>query len=137
VEPVEKEIESVAADTSELDGAAEVAENQANEEGEDDATTEQENNEKEEDDESSSTSGLVQCRLPAKFRKLVWIKRGNYVVVEGYSNFRANNHVQFEIVHVLNGVQIKSFKKRGEWYVSLCVTPWELVLFVFLSIFIR
>jgi probable RNA-binding protein EIF1AD len=50
--------------------------------------------------------------MPTKFRKNVWIKRGNFVVVEPIEE---GNKVQAEIIHILFPRQIKYLKERNHW----------------------
>ncbi|XP_062510899.1 probable RNA-binding protein EIF1AD [Corticium candelabrum] len=50
--------------------------------------------------------------MPTKFRRNVWIKRGDYVVIEPIAE---GNRVKGEIVHILYGKQIKYLKQEGLW----------------------
>jgi probable RNA-binding protein EIF1AD len=64
------------------------------------------------------TEGLAV--LPTKFRKLVWIKRGDYVIVAGASAdietaAGATGAIRFRVVHVLYREQIKFIKNAGMW----------------------
>lgn len=50
--------------------------------------------------------------MPTKFRKSVWIKRGDFVVVEPIAE---GVKVKAEIVHILYSMQIKSLKEQDMW----------------------
>jgi probable RNA-binding protein EIF1AD len=50
--------------------------------------------------------------MPTKFRKNVWIKRGNYVLVE---TIEEGSKVKAEIVRVLTDDHQKEFSKHGIW----------------------
>jgi len=50
--------------------------------------------------------------MPTKFRKNVWIKRGDYVVVEPIEE---GDKVKAEIVQILYKDQIKYIKDQGQW----------------------
>jgi len=50
--------------------------------------------------------------MPTKFRKNVWIKRGDYVFISGISE---GDKVKGEITTVLYRDQIKFIKKEGAW----------------------
>jgi len=50
--------------------------------------------------------------MPNKFRKNVWIKRGDFVIIEP---IKEGNKVQGEIVYVLYTKQIKYHKEEGYW----------------------
>lgn len=52
------------------------------------------------------------CSMPTKFRKNVWIKRGDFVIVEPIEE---GEKVKAEIVHILFSEQIKHLKKIGKW----------------------
>lgn len=68
---------------------------------------------------ASGDSGL--CLLPTKFRKLVWIKRGDYVIAsraEGdYDTAEGSGKgkVNFVIDHILFPKQIAHLQQRGKW----------------------
>ncbi|XP_015775840.1 PREDICTED: probable RNA-binding protein EIF1AD [Acropora digitifera] len=57
---------------------------------------------------SDGTKFLVS--MPSKFRKSVWIKRGDFVIVDPIEE---GNKVCAEIVHILYGKQIKYLKSEG------------------------
>ncbi|XP_028398740.1 probable RNA-binding protein EIF1AD [Dendronephthya gigantea] len=50
--------------------------------------------------------------MPSKFRKNVWIKRGDFVIVDPIEE---GNKVCAEIVHILYPQQVKHLKKEGLW----------------------
>jgi len=57
---------------------------------------------------------LVQ--VPTRFRKLVWIKRGNYLIINRPTNWdNLNYKVRAMVLHVLFPDQIKNIKKEGLW----------------------
>ncbi|XP_013786686.1 probable RNA-binding protein EIF1AD isoform X2 [Limulus polyphemus] len=53
--------------------------------------------------------------MPTKFRKNVWIKRGDFVIVEPIEE---GDKVKAEIVHILYKDQIKHIKSEGKWPVE-------------------
>ncbi|RMX46593.1 hypothetical protein pdam_00019725 [Pocillopora damicornis] len=59
---------------------------------------------------SDGTKFLVS--MPSKFRKSVWIKRGDFVIVDPIEE---GNKVCAEIVHILYSKQIKYLKNEGLW----------------------
>ncbi|XP_050078635.1 probable RNA-binding protein EIF1AD [Anopheles maculipalpis] len=50
--------------------------------------------------------------MPVKFRKNVWIKRGDYVLVEPIEE---GNKVKAEICRILTPEHVKVFEKEGVW----------------------
>lgn len=50
--------------------------------------------------------------MPTKFRKNVWVKRGDYVIVEPIDE---GDKVKAEIVRILTPQHIKEFTKDGIW----------------------
>lgn len=50
--------------------------------------------------------------MPTKFRKNVWVKRGDFVIVEPIEE---GDKVKGEIVRILTPQQIKQFSKDGIW----------------------
>ncbi|GBG34477.1 S1-like domain-containing protein C146.08c [Hondaea fermentalgiana] len=63
------------------------------------------------------------CLLPAKFRKLVWIKRGNFLIAsksdEDYLTATgAKGRVKYTVVHILFKDQIKHLRQADLWPVS-------------------
>jgi probable RNA-binding protein EIF1AD len=60
------------------------------------------------------------CRLPTKFRKLIWIKRGDYLIVsQAQGEFSTasgeRGAVRYAIVHVLYPDQVKHLRSVGKW----------------------
>lgn len=53
--------------------------------------------------------------MPTKFRKNLWIKRGDFVLVEPIEE---GDKVKAEIIRVLTSEHIKYFKKDGVWPVA-------------------
>lgn len=58
--------------------------------------------------------------LPTKFRKLIWVKRGDYLIVSGASHdfqTAAGNtgKVKFMVEHILYKDQVKHLKEQGFW----------------------
>jgi probable RNA-binding protein EIF1AD len=50
--------------------------------------------------------------MPVKFRKSVWTKRGDYVIIEPIEE---GNKVKAEIIHILTKEHIKYIKSQGAW----------------------
>lgn len=63
-------------------------------------------------DNNASESCKYLVSMPTKFRKNVWIKRGDYVVVEPIEE---GDKVKAEIVQILYKDQIKYIKDQGQW----------------------
>lgn len=57
-----------------------------------------------------SSSFLVS--MPTKFRKNVWVKRGDFVLVEP---IKEGDKVKAEMVRLLTAEHVKCFKKDGIW----------------------
>ena len=58
------------------------------------------------------------CLLPAKFHKKVWIKRGNYLIIESMTA-EVEAAVTGQIIHVLYADHVKQLKKSaGVWPVE-------------------
>jgi len=61
----------------------------------------------------------ILCLLPAKFHKTIWVKRGNYVIVEPFSELLKTTDVQAKIkgrvVHVLLHDHVKNLQKTEFW----------------------
>jgi probable RNA-binding protein EIF1AD len=54
--------------------------------------------------------------LPSKFHKLIWVKRGDYCIVEmGEETNDTNSGVRFLITHILYKDQIKHLKDKKLW----------------------
>ena len=67
--------------------------------------------------EKISGTGLPDAKkylvsMPTKFRKNVWIKRGDYVVIEPIAE---GDKVKAEIVQILYKHQIKYIREQGQW----------------------
>ncbi|XP_053673212.1 probable RNA-binding protein EIF1AD [Anopheles nili] len=60
--------------------------------------------------EDNEESFLVS--MPVKFRKNVWVKRGNFVLIEPIEE---GNKVKAEICRILTPTHIKIFEKEGVW----------------------
>jgi len=56
----------------------------------------------------------VLCQIPTRFRKLIWIKRGNFVIVKQPPNI-TNYKVRALVEHVLFPDQIKHIKAQKLW----------------------
>jgi probable RNA-binding protein EIF1AD len=50
--------------------------------------------------------------MPTKFRKTVWVKRGDYLIVEPIEE---GNKVKAEILSILNKDHIRHLKSQGVW----------------------
>lgn len=55
--------------------------------------------------------------MPTKFRKNIWVKRGDYVIIEPIEE---GDKVKGEMVRVLAKEHIKYFKKIGVWPQGFC-----------------
>lgn len=64
------------------------------------------------DDNGCDTANRFLVSMPTKFRKNVWVKRGDYVIVESIDE---GDKVKAEIVRILSAQHIKEFKKDGIW----------------------
>lgn len=53
--------------------------------------------------------------LPPRFRNLIWVKRGHYVVLDPEAT--TTEKLGGEIVHVLFPEHVKDLKAQGQWYV--------------------
>lgn len=63
------------------------------------------------DDSENSTDRFL-VSMPTKFRKNVWVKRGDFVIVEPIDE---GDKVKAEIVRILTPQHIKEFTKDGIW----------------------
>jgi len=52
--------------------------------------------------------------MPTKFRKNVWIKRGDFVLIQPIEE---GEKVKAEIINILYSEQIKYIQSQGKWYV--------------------
>lgn len=71
----------------------------------------------EEDDGPDSSSLAI---LPTKFRKLIWVKRGDFLIVSGTSHdfltaAGEKGKVKFMVEHILYKEQVKHLKEVGLW----------------------
>lgn len=71
------------------------------------------------DVELADGSGML-CEIPSRFSKTIWIKRGDYLIIEVYGETKTPSgkkeaKVQATIVHVLQLDDIKQLKKDGDW----------------------
>eukprot|EP01087_Luapelamoeba_hula_P020211 TRINITY_DN6857_c0_g1_i1.p1 TRINITY_DN6857_c0_g1~~TRINITY_DN6857_c0_g1_i1.p1 ORF type:complete len:211 (-),score=60.69 TRINITY_DN6857_c0_g1_i1:178-810(-) len=66
----------------------------------------------------------ILCLLPAKFNKTIWIKRGQYVIIEPFTELMNNKHknkntitakIKGRVVFILLNDHVKQFKKLGKW----------------------
>merc|ERR1712018_129712 len=64
------------------------------------------------DSEIEANTKKYLVSMPTKFRKNVWIKRGDFVVVEPIAE---GDKVKAEIVQILYKEQIKYIKDEGQW----------------------
>jgi len=56
------------------------------------------------------------CQIPQKFRKLIWIKRGNIVIVREPSNWNHQERkIRALVEHILFPNQIKYLKRENKW----------------------
>ncbi|CAG8455680.1 2480_t:CDS:2 [Acaulospora colombiana] len=60
---------------------------------------------------------ITLCSLPPKFRNLVWVKRGSYVIISP-SESENSSKIGGDIVHVLFPEHIKYLKSEGIWLVK-------------------
>ncbi|KAI9173128.1 hypothetical protein H9P43_007259 [Blastocladiella emersonii ATCC 22665] len=56
---------------------------------------------------------MTLAELPARFRNVIWVKRGSYAVLQPYPGDVGK--VWGEIAHVLFPDHVSAMKKRGEW----------------------
>ncbi|KAL1925799.1 uncharacterized protein VTP21DRAFT_682 [Calcarisporiella thermophila] len=56
--------------------------------------------------------------LPPRFRNLIWVKRGHFVVVDPTDVAEKGGKVEGEIVHVLYPEHVKELKRQGIWPVE-------------------
>ena len=79
-------------------------------------------------DTQHGVTGLAM--LPTKFRKLIWVKRGDYVIVseaEGaFETARGSaGAVRFCVDHILFGEQVETLRKAGKWPESFALPEKE------------
>jgi len=70
--------------------------------------------------EYPSTERIL-CLLPARFHKIIWVKRGNYVIVEPFTELipKGGKDIQAKVkgrvVHVLLHDHVKNLRKTNLW----------------------
>lgn len=52
--------------------------------------------------------------LPSKFQRLIWVRRGTFVIVEPDTT-ESKTKIRGEIVHILLPQDIKELKGLGQW----------------------
>lgn len=60
----------------------------------------------------SHTGEIYLASMPTKFRKNIWVKRGDYILVEPILE---GDKVKAEIVRIMNKDSIKFFKENNVW----------------------
>eukprot|EP00743_Colponemidia_sp_Colp-15_P007390 GILK01007983.1.p1 GENE.GILK01007983.1~~GILK01007983.1.p1 ORF type:complete len:146 (-),score=30.42 GILK01007983.1:126-563(-) len=55
------------------------------------------------------------ARMPSKFNKLIWIKRGDFLIVSMEASATGPS---YEVVHILQKPQVKHLQKNGLWPVA-------------------
>lgn len=60
----------------------------------------------------ASDKSIFLASMPTKFRKNVWVKRGDYVIVEPIAE---GDKVKAEMVRILTNEHVKYFKKENIW----------------------
>ncbi|KAI8056231.1 hypothetical protein BDF22DRAFT_774456 [Syncephalis plumigaleata] len=55
------------------------------------------------------------CTLPPRFRNVIWVKRGHYVLVDTSQVAQRDNKLTGEITHVLQAAQVRYIKQQGLW----------------------
>jgi probable RNA-binding protein EIF1AD len=53
--------------------------------------------------------------FPSKFKKLIWIKRGDYLIVEPFPEKISRGKIKAQVVHVLLPEHIAFLKKQSLW----------------------
>ncbi|RKP25218.1 hypothetical protein SYNPS1DRAFT_22784 [Syncephalis pseudoplumigaleata] len=62
---------------------------------------------------ADGTTGL--CTLPPRFRNVIWVKRGHYLLVDTSQAAQRDNKITGEITHVLQPMQVRYIKQQGLW----------------------
>lgn len=57
----------------------------------------------------------ILCMTPTKFRKMVWIKKGQYLIISTSLDSKNTGKIKGMIVHILQDHQIRHLKKEGLW----------------------
>jgi len=60
----------------------------------------------------------VLCLIPSKFIKKIWIKRGDYLIVDPVSEPDGSSKIMAQVQHILYPPQIKHLKEQGQWPVE-------------------
>lgn len=60
----------------------------------------------------SATGAVYLVSMPTKFRKNIWVKRGDFILVEPIAE---GDKVKAEIVRIMNKDSIKYFKDNNVW----------------------
>ncbi|XP_018325457.1 probable RNA-binding protein EIF1AD isoform X2 [Agrilus planipennis] len=60
----------------------------------------------------SSEGSVFLISMPSKFRKNIWVRRGNFILVEPIEE---GDKVKAEMVRVLSKEHVKYFKREGIW----------------------
>ncbi|RKP10970.1 hypothetical protein THASP1DRAFT_27279 [Thamnocephalis sphaerospora] len=55
------------------------------------------------------------CTLPPRFRNVLWVKRGHYLLVDLSEGEQRDNKIDGEIAFVLRPEQVRYIKKHGCW----------------------
>jgi len=80
--------------------------------------------------------GRILCLLPAKFKKRIWIKRGNFLIIEPFAELfkhtrtseAINTKLKGRIVHILLKDQVKYLQKMDDvWPVKFLDTKEETI----------
>jgi len=72
------------------------------------------------DEEDGGPDSSSLAILPTKFRKLIWVKRGDFLIVSGTSHdfltaAGEKGKVKFMVEHILYKEQVKHLKEAGLW----------------------
>ena len=71
--------------------------------------------------EIRTASGEISlCRLPTKFRRLIWVKKGDFMIVSGSTEeyetaAGSKGRVNFQVERILSADQVKHIAKQGLW----------------------
>ncbi|OQR94761.1 hypothetical protein ACHHYP_00935 [Achlya hypogyna] len=60
------------------------------------------------------TGEVSLAMLPTKYRKLIWVRRGDFLIVSGADDDK-KGAVQFSVEHILYKDQIKNLKSKNLW----------------------
>eukprot|EP00048_Salpingoeca_helianthica_P022390 m.17972 g.17972 ORF g.17972 m.17972 type:complete len:178 (-) comp7252_c0_seq2:252-785(-) len=67
-----------------------------------------------------ASGGTYLASMPTKFRKSIWVKRGDYVIVEPIAE---GDKVKAEIIHILFPEQIRELQKDSKWPAAFSSKP--------------